>query len=907
MNRQALLAWLIIGATIGSFFSPAIIDGRPLAFRDSAHFYYPLFQWCRGEWVEGRVPLWNPAENCGSPILADATSSIFYPGKLLFTLPIDFDWLFNFYIVLHVILAAGGSYTLARLWRSSPAAAALAAIAYSCGGSVVFQYCNIVFLVGAAWLPFLVLAADRMLRGGRWVYSLLFAVVMALMTLGGDPQAAYHGLLITTLYATILGWKRWREIPASRVRPISRWCARQMGLIVFAGCASFGLSAIQILPSAEATRLSDRAAFNRPRNIYEATTVALQCTTVQPLGETCDQSILRGLFGEPRNLTHHEAIYEFSVGPWRLSELLWPNVGGQLFPRNRRWFSLLPGEGRIWTPSLFEGLFPAVLSIGSLIVPARGSRERWLKGLVFLGLVGSFGYYGLGWLLHEFQPSPTASIGNPVGGLYWLLVTTLPGYAYFRYPAKLLPIAALALSLLAAKGFDRILARRECWVQKSLTLLATGSGLLAITNWLLGNRILAGAIASDVILGPFDAAGARHDLVRALLHTMVMGSLLGVLTVVVGRSRRTIPWCKWLAVALTAVDLWAANSWMIVGMPREILHGKPAIASQIRDESRSATLPSSLPRVFRGNLVSWQPQSFRKSSSDQRLSELTLWERATLLPKFQLDQQTTLVESHGSISLADYESLLYVAKQHGPRQGDKSLTPQPTALRLLATEFLVLPQNHEVDFATRIPPTNSEWPENTTLWRMNWAFPRVWVVNQVESLPPLRGPTRNERLEGRSREVLFPDEQARDFSRSAVVETDRPLTEWSAKNGRSKNAANRGESTKICRIIHEDPQRIVIQASLREPGLLVLADAWFPGWQATVQSETGVRPAPIYRTNRILRGIWLETGEQTVEFCYRPTTFYIGAAISGTSWTILILGATVYFANRCRACRRQIE
>src|SRR6478752_6333456 len=225
MNRQALLAWLVIGATIGSFFGPAIFSGRPLAFRDSAHFYYPLFQWCRGEWAAGRVPLWNPAENCGSPVLADATSSIFYPGKLLFALPIDFDWTFNLYIVLHVILAAGGAYALARSWRSSPAAASLAAIAYSCGGSVVFQYCNIVFLVGAAWLPFLVLFADRMLRGGRLTDSLFLATVLALMTLGGDPQAAYHGLLITILYAAILGWKRWRETPASATGANSHWIA----------------------------------------------------------------------------------------------------------------------------------------------------------------------------------------------------------------------------------------------------------------------------------------------------------------------------------------------------------------------------------------------------------------------------------------------------------------------------------------------------------------------------------------------------------------------------------------------------------------------------------------------------------------------------------------------------------
>ena len=95
MNRQSLVAWLAILATICALFGPAIISGRPLLFRDSAHFYYPLFEWCCREWSAGRVPLWNPYENCGLPVLADATSSIFYPGKLIFTLPLSYNACFN--------------------------------------------------------------------------------------------------------------------------------------------------------------------------------------------------------------------------------------------------------------------------------------------------------------------------------------------------------------------------------------------------------------------------------------------------------------------------------------------------------------------------------------------------------------------------------------------------------------------------------------------------------------------------------------------------------------------------------------------------------------------------------------------------------------------------------------------
>jgi len=62
-------------------------------------------------------------------VLADATSSVMYPGKLLFTLPLPFDWLYQFYIVVHFPIAAAGTWWLVRQEKRSAAAATLAAIA----------------------------------------------------------------------------------------------------------------------------------------------------------------------------------------------------------------------------------------------------------------------------------------------------------------------------------------------------------------------------------------------------------------------------------------------------------------------------------------------------------------------------------------------------------------------------------------------------------------------------------------------------------------------------------------------------------------------------------------------------------------------------------------------------------
>ena len=166
--RASSLTWLSILLPIAALFGPLLFTDRSFAMRDAAHFYHPLFEWTAHEWGQGRIPLWNPDENCGLPIVADASSSVFYPGKLIFALPLDFALRYKLYVIGHVLLAAASSYLLARHWKASPMAAGLAALTYSCGGNVVFQYCNIVFLVGAAWLPFAALAADKMLGQQSW-------------------------------------------------------------------------------------------------------------------------------------------------------------------------------------------------------------------------------------------------------------------------------------------------------------------------------------------------------------------------------------------------------------------------------------------------------------------------------------------------------------------------------------------------------------------------------------------------------------------------------------------------------------------------------------------------------------------------------------------------------------------
>jgi uncharacterized membrane protein YfhO len=73
-----------------------------------------------------------------------------------------------------------------------------------------------------------------------------------------------------------------------------------------------------------------------------------------------------------------------------------------------------------------------------------------------------------------------------------------------------------------------------------------------------------------------------------------------------------------------------------------------------------------------------------------------------------------------------------------------------------------------------------------------------------------------------------------------------------------------------------EPDRVLVQATLAQPGFLVLTDNYFPLWKATVDDQA-VR---VYRANYTFRAVRLEAGHHTVRFVFSSPYFNFGLAIS---------------------------
>ncbi len=100
-----------------------------------------------------------------------------------------------------------------------------------------------------------------------------------------------------------------------------------------------------------------------------------------------------------------------------------------------------------------------------------------------------------------------------------------------------------------------------------------------------------------------------------------------------------------------------------------------------------------------------------------------------------------------------------------------------------------------------------------------------------------------------------------DFVTAALVETAVPGIDGGKGNAR---------------ITAFDRNRVTVEAEADHPGLLVLAEAWYPGWSAAID---GVR-AEVIPANAWMRAVAVPAGRHTVVFSYRPRWLPLGLAVT---------------------------
>ena len=120
-------------------------------------------------------------------------------------------------------------------------------------------------------------------------------------------------------------------------------------------------------------------------------------------------------------------------------------------------------------------------------------------------------------------------------------------------------------------------------------------------------------------------------------------------------------------------------------------------------------------------------------------------------------------------------------------------------------------------------------------------------------------------------------------SETAIVEGEN--TEYIKSKGQKYSTAG---------AIYLSANTVRVNFNAAGPGVLVLLDAYYPGWEARVD---GIQ-SKILRTNYMFRGVLVPAGVHTVEFNYRPLSFRAGAAITISTLVLLMLAMVWLWAKK---------
>jgi len=93
------------------------------------------------------------------------------------------------------------------------------------------------------------------------------------------------------------------------------------------------------------------------------------------------------------------------------------------------------------------------------------------------------------------------------------------------------------------------------------------------------------------------------------------------------------------------------------------------------------------------------------------------------------------------------------------------------------------------------------------------------------------------------------------------------------------------EAIEPVEILRERPEVLRFDVATEHPAVLVVANAWYPGWRAWVDGEE----TPVLRVNWMFRGVELAPGAHRVEMRFEPQSFRVGAFVSLAALVVLAL------------------
>lgn len=887
------------------FFWPILFTNAILTGFDTFAIFYPHRLSAARALLNGQLPLWNVDHFLGAPLLANTQVAVFYPLNWPF-LAMPPGPSLAWTLALHVFLAAVFAYVFARasLGLRRPAAW-LAGVVFAFGGFMGQQTGHLNQVSVAAWLPLILLLGQRIWLAPSVRNVSACALVVGLQFLAGHSQESYMML------ATLSAFVAFLALRSGGLRALWRRRGR-VAAVMGAILAGAGLAAVQLAPTLELTRLSIRSgglSFRQASSFslhpQDLALSLLPNFSAAPPNEMAGYVGVAALLLVVIALLHFpgRALVFFFAATALLALLL---AMGRYTPVYWAAYYLAPGVGLFRVPARWLFIMSFALAMlagmGLDVLLRLGIARGLVRHLAALCAICSIALAAASPVLHV-PPPPTVALwalgAVAVLALLWVWQASAQ-HRRLGGSASVVAGAALCLLIVAelfASG--RYLEYNRLAAPESLTTLRPAVAFVQAQQ--RGQtppaRVLSISDATwdpgDLhdILASFGDEPARRvrDYIDAVknkeLLTANLGAIFGIPSAD-GYDGGVLPPRRYVELEALFLDPDALSP---DGRLRDHLDSIPdlrllgmlnveyVITDKIGDawiddvyydlsftHAVSPDLTLRVERPFVATAVGLIARLEGLSGAPgQPLAELILSDasgrrhRLDILggQHLPLPGQTVRPRAVPVGGAGEYfHSVLRLPSAMAPTSlAIRQVNGSGNDARIVLRGLSLIDQRTGASLALTVSP-NAELVHSgdVKVYRNRLTLPRAYVVREtlptttLAALAVMRAPA----FDPRRSAVVVEGEDAPRF-----VETATP------------------DETRIT--IYE-PERVVVEVDLASAGLLILVDAYYPGWQAYIDGE----PARIILANTFFRAVATPAGRHTVEFVFRPASLRLGALIT---------------------------
>jgi hypothetical protein len=873
------------------YYFPILFEGREYFLSDHTFFFEPLAKLIGEGFKSGHLTLWNPYCYCGMSELANPSPGLFYFPNLLFAC-FSYSKALVLIQCLHEIVAYCAGFWLCRLLAMGAPAAILVGISLAANGYFLSLPSNYTlpgtFAWGALGLCALLAVKRRPLLG-----AIVAALAVHWTLTAGRPEVFIPWFLTYGLLILLMAVRPNFPASLSAVGELSSPSTRKVfTLQATALVLGVLMSMLVIMPVYEWTRLSSRATgldtvqiFHWSANWYDFLGMLL----CQPLGDLQQPSAhLSGLVASRAG--YYPFLASAYVGPVVIILVVFGCFDKQF--KERFYFLGAALAAAIISLGHFTPVAGALLKLVPFFAVLRYPCKVLIFVVLFLLLLAGGGLRSV--------LSGRATIAPKIFNLSLWILATFIGVIFCVYSTVANYFGGSA-ELLHALGRPLLF----------MSLI----GVLTSLAIILDRPFKLKSALSFILLAAF-CAGFFVPLIQHRQRTAAAGYFAKESGLALKLER------------LNAGTASGSTSGSAPGSATSSGHSLAASSSLSSDTSSTAVVDSQKAKIQPPRLLTLYADPLRLSRAYQCREHPVAGEsfmqfaRELLLPNTNIDLRQPISYGYEAGETKDYSTFYLSAykasaaykkggKDHALAHFCKLTSTYYVASHIqghkgpigkLSSEYFTCVEEDPrlnlrlykvVDPLPRAFLT-SEFEERSkdefleSLLADVWDEPRQVVIDPLKNWEPLSDSDRRPMAAALKQQEKQQEEQQ--AAQKASEEAIRAQTQGGqAPEGDQPNVPEKApviEKEEVT-FLQDQPEHVAISVKTPKAAFLVLNDRYYPGWQATVDSQ----PVTLYRANAFMRGVFLTTGAHLVEFDYKPESltqgFYLTAV--GTGGLLLLV------------------